>query len=320
MPFRLTPSDIQTLGGGMRRPECVLATRSGDLFCSDARGGYNVVEPDGTSRFVKAVGAPDDFMPNGIALLPGRDVLAANLADSSGVWRIGVDGQASLYLSEADGVELPPVNFVGLDAAGRLWISVSTRAVPRHPAFRKGAGDGFIAVHDGGATRIVAEGLAFTNECIVDPSGQWLYVNETIGQCTARFPIRADASLGPKEIVAEYPPATFPDGFTFDAEGGVWCVSVASNRVIHVDASGKQNIVVEDADPKAMEQLSDAFESGEPVREMIEIGGKRPLGNIASIGFGGPDLRTVFMGSLSHDAIQCFRAPIKGAPLAHWTF
>jgi sugar lactone lactonase YvrE len=318
--FKLAAEEITAIGSGMSRPECVLATKSGDLFCSDSRGGYNIVKPDGQSRFVKALGAPADFMPNGIALLPGRDVLAANLADSSGVWRIKPDGQASLFLSEADGVALPPVNFVGLDAKGRIWISVSTRAVPRHPAFKKGHADGFIAVHDGGTTRVVAEDIAFTNEAIVDPTGEWLYVNETVGQCTSRYPIRADASLGPKETVAEYPAATFPDGFTFDAEGGVWMVSVASNRIIHVDRAGNQNIVTEDADPAAMAELQATFDRGEPVREMIEIGSKRRLANIASIGFGGPDLHTVYMGSLAHDGIQTFRSPIKGAPLVHWEF
>lgn len=318
--FKLSLRDISSIGRGMQRPECVLATRSGDLFCSDSRGGYNIVRPDGRSRFVRAVGAPDDFMPNGIALLPNRDVLAANLADSSGVWRIRPDGQASLHLAEADGVPLPPVNFVGLDASGRLWISVSTRAVPRHPAFRKGAADGFIAVHDRGATRIVADGVAFANEAIVDPSGAWLYVNETVGQCTSRYPIRADGALGPCETVAEYPAATFPDGFTFDADGGVWIVSVASNRIIHVDRDGRQTIVVEDADADELAELTAAFERGEPVREMVEIGARRTLRNIASIGFGGPDLRTVYMGSLAHDGIQTFRAPVQGAPLVHWEF
>lgn len=318
--FKLKPEDISQIGRGMQRPECVLATKSGDLFCSDSRGGYNIVKPDGATRFVKAIGAPADFMPNGIALLPNRDVLAANLADSSGVWRIQPDGQASLYISAADGEDLPPVNFVGLDGRGRTWISVSTRAVPRHPAFKQGAADGFIAVHDQGATRIVADGIAFTNECIVDPSGEWLYVNETIGQCTSRYPIRQDASLGPKETVAAYPEGTFPDGFTFDAEGGVWIVSVASNRIIHVDRDGQQNTLVEDADAAELAELNAAFAAGEPVREHIEIGSKRRLANIASIGFGGADLRTVYMGSLAHDGIQTFRSPITGAPLVHWDY
>lgn len=318
--FTLTPEDITTIGSGMQRPECVLATASGDLFCSDSRGGYTIVRPDGRSRFVEAIGAPDDFMPNGIALLPDRDVLAANLADSSGVWRIKPDGQASLLLAEADGIPLPPVNFVGLDRKGRLWISVSTRAVPRHPSFRKGCADGFIAVHDRGATCIVADGIAFTNEAIVDPSGAWLYVNETIGQRTSRYPIRADATLGPRETVADYSPGTFPDGLTFDAEGGIWVVSVASNRIIHVDRNGGQTILFEDTDQENLERLNAAFERFEPVRAMIEIGAARRSGNIASIAFGGPDLERIFMGALAHDGIQTFRSPIKGAAPVHWTF
>jgi len=318
--FTLTLDDISTIGQCMQRPECVLATKSGDLFCSDSRGGYNIVKPDGQSRFIKAIGAPDNFMPNGIALMPNRDVLAANLADSSGEWRIKPDGQASLFLDQADGVPLPPVNFVGLDTKGRIWISVSTCAVPRHPAFKKGPGDGFVAVYDQGVARIVTDGIAFTNEAIVDPTGEWLYVNETTGQSTARYAIRADASLGPRETVADYPPGTFPDGFTFDADGGILIVSVASNRIIHVDKHGNQSIVIEDADTDAVERLNAAFEQGEAVREMIEIGSKRKLRNIASIGFGGRDLQTVYMGSLSHDGIFAFRSPIKGAPLIHWGF
>lgn len=318
--FTLALSDITTLGSAMERPECVLATQSGDLFCSDARGGYTILRPDGSQTFIKARGVPDDFLPNGIALMPNRDVLAANLADSAGVWRIEPDGTSHLFVSQADGVALPPVNFVGLDQAGRIWITISTRMVPRHPAFKKGYADGFIAVHDGKGTRIVADGLGFTNEAIVDPTGQWLYVNETVARRTSRFAIKDNASLGPRETVAEYPPATFPDGFTFDADGGIWLVSVASNRIIHVAADGTQNIVIEDADTRELENLTRVFDSGAPMRDLIEIGGKRPLSNIASIGFGGPDLRTVYMGSLAGSGIQTFRSPIQGAPLAHWTF
>ena len=128
-------------------------------------------------------------------------------------------------------------------------------------------------------------------------------VNETIGQCTSRYPIRADASLGPRETTADYPPGTFPDGFTFDADGGVWIVSVASNRIIHVDRKGRQTIVFEDADEQGMERLNAAFHRGEPVRDMIEIGATRPSGNIASIAFGGADLQSVYLGSLSHEGI-----------------
>lgn len=57
--FKLTREDILTIGSSMQRRECVLTTKFGDLFCSDSRGGYNIVKLDGQSRFIKAIGAYD---------------------------------------------------------------------------------------------------------------------------------------------------------------------------------------------------------------------------------------------------------------------
>ena len=37
------------------------------------------MKSDGESWFIKAIGAPDDFMPNGFALMPNQDILAAIL-------------------------------------------------------------------------------------------------------------------------------------------------------------------------------------------------------------------------------------------------
>ena len=50
---------------------------------------------------------------------------------------------------------------------------------------------------------------------------------------------------------------------------------------------------------------------------MIEFVGKRKLRNIASVGFGGSDLQTVYMGSVSREGIFAFQVPIGGAPLIH---
>ena len=38
----------------------------------------------------------------------------------------------------------------------------------------------------------------------------------------------------------------------------------------------------------------------------------------ASISFGGPDLRTVYVGSLKGTRIPYFRSPVAGLPMAHW--
>ena len=314
-------NDVMSLGAGLERPECVLATRSGDLFVSDGgRGGISVIRPDGSTELIVAKGAPAGFLPNGIALLPGRDVLIANLGGDGGVWRMAPSGEVSLVVDTVDGQALPPINFVGVDAESRLWITVSTRQLPREGAMRKGFGDGFIVVQDERGARIVADGIGYTNEAIVDPTGQWLYVNETIAQRTIRFPIGRDAALGEREVVAHYPPATHPDGFAFDAEGGVWCVSVASNRVIHVAKDGRQTIVLEDADADEMREVAAAFDEDRFERRHIDAGKTRRLANISSIAFGGDDLKTVYLGSLFGDRLWTFRSPVAGARPVHWDY
>jgi hypothetical protein len=39
---------------------------------------------------------------------------------------------------------------------------------------------------------------------------------------------------------------------------------------------------------------------------------------MASVTFGGADLRTVYIGSLKGERIPYFRAPVAGLPMAHW--
>ena len=40
---------------------------------------------------------------------------------------------------------------------------------------------------------------------------------------------------------------------------------------------------------------------------------------MASVTFGGPDLRTVYVGSLGGTTLPTFRSPVPGAPLLHWS-
>ena len=39
---------------------------------------------------------------------------------------------------------------------------------------------------------------------------------------------------------------------------------------------------------------------------------------VASVTFGGPDLRTVYIGSLKGSRIPFFRSPVAGLPMVHW--
>jgi sugar lactone lactonase YvrE len=316
----LTLDDVLFIGHDLARAECVMTTRSGDLFVPDGRGGVSVLRPDGATARILARDPPQGFLPNGIALLPDRSFLIANLGAAGGVWHLAQDGTLTPRLREVAGRTLPPTNFVGIDRKGRTWVTVSTWAVPRELSMRKDHADGFIVLMDERGARVVAEGIGFTNEAIVDPSGEWLYVNETIGRRTSRFPIRADGSLGEKEVFAQYGAGTWPDGFAFDEEGGVWIVSVISNRVIRATPDGRQEIILEDADPADLEAAETAFQAGGFGRPHMDLGGKRSLRNLSGIGFGGPDRKTVYLGSLFGDRLASFRSPVAGAPPVHWEF
>jgi sugar lactone lactonase YvrE len=316
----LSIEDLAFVGHDLARPECVMTTRSGDFFVPDKRGGISIVRADGRTERVLAKNAPEGFLPNGIALLPDRSVLIANLGPGGGLWHLAQDGTLTQRLSEIDGKPLPPCNFVGLDRKDRIWFTVSTWAVPREQSMRKGYGDGFIILIDDKGARIVAENIGFTNEAIVDPTGEWIYVNETIAQRTSRYPIRADGSLGPMEVFAQYGAGTWPDGFAFDSEGGVWIVSVVSNRVIRATPDGKQELILEDNDPATLNAAVEAFDNGTYTRRHLDSGGTRRLGNLSGIAFGGPDLKTVYLGSLFGSQIATFRSPVAGAEPVQWTY
>jgi len=173
---------------------------------------------------------------------------------------------------------------------------------------------------DHSGARIVAEGLGYTNEAILDAAGEWLYVNETFARVTSRFPVRPDGSLGPREVFAEYGPGTYPDGMAFDEEGHLWVVSIISNRVLRVAPDRSIAVIVEDADADHVAWVERAYVAGEIGRPHLDTAKSRVLRNISSIAFGGVDRRTVYLGCLLDDAIYAFRASVAGLAPAHWNW
>lgn len=311
-----------SVGIGLVRPECVLSTRTGDIFTSDWRGGVAHIRPDGRQTLYRSEGIDGlPLKPNGIALNADGSFLLAQLgADDGGVYRLTRSGALTPFLRAVDGVDLPPTNFVVTDQAGRTWITVSTRRTPRALGYRKDCDDGFIVVVDSQDARIVADGLGYTNECAVHPTGRWLYVNETFTRRLSRFAIRADGSLGEKEVVTEFGAGTFPDGLVFDAEGCAWIVSIVSNRVIRVMPDGTQHVFLQDADEDHLAWVEAAYQASEMGRPHLDNVKSQRLKNISSIAFGGPDLRTGYLGCLLGDNVTTLKMPVAGHPPVHWEY
>lgn len=311
---------VRFVGRGLVRPECVLAAADGSLYSADWRGGVAHLRPDGSAAlYAGRLTGERPLRPNGIALRREGTFLLADLGErEGGVFALDRAGDVRPFLERVDGVDLPPTNFVAEDASGRIWITVSTRQKPRALAYRPDTADGFVVLVDAAGARIVADGLAYTNEALVSPDGRWLYVNETFGRRLSRFRIAADGSLSGRETVTTFGRGTYPDGLAFDAEGGVWITSIVSNRVIRVARDGGQTLMLEDADAAHVDWAEEAFLAGEMGRPHLDRAAGRILRNVSSLAFGGADLRTAYLGCLLGDAIAYFVAPVAGQAPVHW--
>jgi sugar lactone lactonase YvrE len=320
---RPDPQQLGSLGNGLVRPECVLANNKGDLYCADWRGGVAHLLPDGSQKLY-AGSLPDggEARPNGIALLPDGDFLFAHLgAETGGVFRLGRDGSIEPWLTTLGGQVLPPCNFVLRDAAGRTWITISTRLTPRALGYRRSCNDGFIvcALPDGTA-RIAADGLGYTNEVAIHPDGRWLYVNETFARRLTRFALSPDGTLGERETVTHFGAGTFPDGLAFDEDGHAWVVSIVSNRLIRIAPDGSQTLWLEDAEPGHLASVEAAYESNTMDRPHLDGIRSRSLRNISSIAFTGADRRTAVLGCLLGESLRTLRLPVAGVAPIHWSY
>ncbi|MEM7588174.1 MAG: SMP-30/gluconolactonase/LRE family protein, partial [Acidobacteriota bacterium] len=279
---RLSLNDVQPFSDGLQRPECVLCLADGSVVTSDWRGGVTRVSATGVPSPLLA----DHTMalrPNGIAKLADGSYLLANLGDDGGVWRLSSDGSLRPFLVEVDGLTLPPANFVGVDHQQRVWVTVSTRQVPRSAGYRQDVADGFVVLVDGRGARIVADGLGYTNEAQVDPTGEWLYVNETFAQRLSRFPVDAKGVVGRRRTVTEFGSGTFPDGLCFDIDGGIWITSPVSNRVIRLAPDGEHQLMLEDAEAAHVAWVVAAFEAGAMGRQHLDRAAGSRLRNVTSL-------------------------------------
>lgn len=314
---------LSRCGLDLVRPECVLATASGEMYVSDFRGGVTCIQADGQQLFMGGSCAEvGTLKTNGFALLNDKSVLIAHLGDEyGGVFQIKPNGQIRPFLMEADGVALPPSNFVHLDHQGRIWITISTRLQPRALAYNSTVKDGFIVLFEQGRGRIVADGLGYTNECWVNPQGTKLYANATFSRELLCFDIAVDGSLSNQQIVTTFGEGTFPDGLNADIDGNFWVTSIVSNRVIKVNRDGEQEVYLEDSNDGHLDRVEQAFQSQSMGRNHLDNNPASQLKNISSLAFAGPKLDQLYLGCLLDTCIFSIRnSGIKGVAPAHWLF
>lgn len=319
-PFSITLDDFTRLGAGLRRPESVLTTRAGDIYCSSSAGGITRIRPDGSQALIgRQNHGEQGFIANGFALLPDETFLIANIGRDGGVWQLDRNGDLRPWLMEAEGRPLGMPNFVLLDHQGRVWVI----GLPNRMAetYAPGTNEGFIVLTDGRGSRIVAEGIDFPNELRLDCRRGWLYTNETFLARTLRFRLGPDGTLPDRETVMEYDRTDHLDGFCLDEEGKIWTTSIVVNRIYRVDPDAGTRIkVFEELSPDWAERAAQAVESGKLTRGILHEDHGLTCRNLSSLAFGGDDLRTLHVGQLAGDCILTFRAPVAGDAPAHWSF
>lgn len=334
--FTVDRAALRTIGQDLQRPECILAEPDGTLWAADARGGVTRLRHDGTQTFIgqradarfgtAQAASVDDIetkftqgtLPNGLAFARNGDILIANFGTDL-LEVMTRDGRTRTLHDRIDGAPIGKVNFVLRDAKDRIWITVSTKVNPWTQAASSRVRDGYIAVVDDTGIRIVADGFYFTNEIRFDAKEEWLYIVETTGPHITRMRVGADASLSGREVYGPAHLGGFPDGIAFDAYGNLWCTLIMVDQLIAITPQGDKRLLFDDGNPAASKALLDAMHSGSVTPELMMRARGTVAPWMASITFGGPDLKTAYIGSLMGTTIPYFRSPVAGLPMAHWS-
>ncbi|MCY6382665.1 SMP-30/gluconolactonase/LRE family protein [Hoeflea prorocentri] len=329
--FEVDPADIRTIGHDLQRPECILAESDGSLWSADARGGVVHIRPDGTQEIVtqserrdfadavdEAARFTEGTLPNGLAFARNGDILISNF----GTDRLEImkrTGETQVLHDTIDGAKIGKVNFVLRDSKDRIWLTVSTKIPNWMDAISPNICDGFIALADEQGLRIVADGFAFTNEIRLDANEEWLYVAETTARRITRLRVGDDGSLSRRETFGPSDHGAFIDGIAFDAFGNLWGTHVMTDRIFAITPQGDlQTILDDDHGSQAGKALLAAFEEDRVTPDLAVACGGSIAPWMASVTFGGPDLKNVYIGSLRGTTIPWFRSPVAGLPMVHW--
>jgi sugar lactone lactonase YvrE len=333
LDFGIDKSSVRYIGEDLQRPECILAERDGTLWSADARGGVVRLGPDGSQRIVtqrrsghfqaadtEATRYLEGTLPNGLAFARNGDFLISNFGTDC-LELMTRDGQSRVLADSIDGEPIGKVNFVLRDSKDRIWITVSTRIKNWMHALRTDLRDGYLARYEDGRFRIVADGFGFTNEIRFDAREEYLYVVETTGGRITRLRIGDRGEVTAREIFgpSNLGKGAWPDGIAFDSYGNLWGTLVYSDKLFVLTPKGDMRVLLDEGDPAKVDALEQAFFRNSVTEDVLFATGRGLAPWMASVTFGGPDLQTLYIGSLKGTRIPYFRAPVPGLPMVHWT-
>lgn len=333
--FSIKEEDMQYIGHDLQRPECILAERDGSLWAADARGGVVYISPNGEQKIITQKqhatslkeGDIDRYfsgtLPNGLAFTEEGKILISNFGTDC-LEIMKRTGETRILLDSINGLPIGKVNFVLRDSKNRIWITVTTKKKNWIDALVPDLDDGYIILYEKGKdARIVADGLHFTNEIRFDKDEKFLYCVETVGingGRIVRFYCDDSGNLINKEVFGpeKWGPGAYPDGIAFDSYGNLWGTMVYSDKIFIITPEGEGKIIFDAGDKEKVLALDDAFYKSQINYDILFATGRGPAPWMASLTFGGKDLKNVYIGSLKGTSIPYFRSPVAGLPMVHW--
>ena len=226
------PGRSRVLVDGLDHPEGVCWDPSAHVVYAGGEAGQVYRVPLDDPLLEQVATAPDFVL--GLALAgDGRLVLCVT-GDHPSI--CVVEGaEVETLLTEVEGEPLLFPNYPAFEDDGTLWFTDS----------------GPWGEHRGRLVRVDADGSAevvsralnrFPNGCAVSPDGRSLWVIESLGPTVSRFDLRTGE--GPELLVTLH--GHVPDGLAFTADGGCLISNYRPDRVYHLDARGRLEVVAQD--------------------------------------------------------------------------
>ena len=284
-----------------------------------AQGDYDLFlsRPDGSARrnFTQTPDVNEfggRFSPDSKRMLYRRQRRNSTLTSGKEVNHDLWGTQGALVIARADGSDPQTQGEEG----AYPWASWSPDGTQIACLYKR---EGRIRIFDLGTKKLVKElpRQGIFQQLYWSPDGKHLFVNETFACRTTRYDLAADGVLT-NPFRLNYPQDTYPDGMAFDAEGALWIACVISNRVIRVAPDLTWTIVFEDVDRGYLDRIASDYAQGHLTWDQIAQRRGSRVANLSSIAFGGPDLKTIYLGGLGLSAVQVLRSSVAGMPMAHW--
>lgn len=163
-----------------------------------------------------------DFLPDGrlIFIASSEQRLVRREADGSLV----THADLSHLLGSASNIGF---NEIVIDGMGRVYVNGGSFDAP-----------GIVTlVTPDGASRQVADGMAFPNGMAITPDNATLIIAESYGKRLTACDIANDGSLSHRRVWADLSDGV-PDGICVDADGAVWYADVPNKRCSRVREGG----------------------------------------------------------------------------------